>query len=464
MHNEDETRPLGEIEDVLIKSLKGPFHRLPQYVTTYPQVVVEALGELFLEYNRGFVPLIESNRIWKEDYRLAAYGGSGGSPVNFAVQIDMVGLSEPLLNVLATLPVGVVREFLRGKIFEIENSLAMYQLLEKIFSYSGDKSLFQKKWRKILSAVHRRQKMPVALLAVTEAKYQAMLREEFGLDPEHPFDQSEVGKLSGFSAFMGPDQFRAHLAENNGECKFQLYVRSSDPLSKLENPRSQVDHPLLSDPSMLKVIKEHAITFNIDAKDQHGAARINDTKLYMPRMGMGYYAATMEDVLSQGLLAHLEKMKPVEDFSAGAIFCPMFERYLRSVGCNEEVIQSGDVRLRGKPATGTYGCYGHVRGTVLDSSRHCMRRELADNLRHRPGGYVLQPELPVPRITNEMDGTTYAFIDRNFMGIRGDGKPVYLGGFRTMLPTDSEEVKQGRLHGNGATVWAEIVAGESTEE
>lgn len=426
---EPQTARLGEVvvkND--IKSTIGPFFILPEYRIQYTGVVTEALGDLYAEYNRSFRTLVAANREWSTDYQFCMT--PDGTPINSWVQIDMVGLPKRFLEASANLSEADVREALRGKIFEIENSLAMYQLLENIFSKGQQDTLFKRKFRASLDELREKHGRQIALMAVTDQKHQAMKESEFGKRAEEPLTDEEVMQLSGFDRFFGPEEFQKYLAENEGECDYLLYARTSDPVAKLRKPSTKVEIPLLEDDRTRRIIKANAITFNVDnpAWESGSPERINDTKAYLEAMGMAYGAGSYEDLNS-----------------------PEFREYLKSQGIDPFKVESGDARLRAKPMQGAYGCYGHVRGRILEGD---FRKDVKRNMRER-GPYVIQPEMPTPTIINATDGRAYTYIDRVFFSTDGQNYR-YMGGFRSLMPLDSNEAKQGRIHGNGSTVWAEI--------
>ncbi len=447
-----ETKNLGPTIDRKIQSSVMLCHTLPDYQVVYPQAVVQALCELYTEYNLAFRKLVEANREWSDDYHHLMYGPDC-TPVNFAVQIDMLGLPEWFLQEATTMPVNLLRELLRGTVFEIENSLAMYQLLERTCANGDGPSYFQPRFRQALDELRRRHGKPIALLAVTQQKYQAMRESEFGKQDGDALSNQEVRDLSGFDYFFGPDEFRHHVQEKGG-CEFMLYVRSSDPVAKLKKPKLSVDHPLLGDAQMRRVIKANAITFNVDAPEMQYPQRINDTKEYMGPLGMGYEISRVEDLMSGEVCEHLATSHSFEEYH-GQRLSDGFAQYLARRGMPMQAIESGSVHLRAKPAKGTYGCYGHVRGPLSSGAK--FRKDLAYELRQRGGTYVVQPEMTTPQIVNTKDGVTYTYIDRNFLAFT-NGHPVFLGGFRSMLPVDTNEAHKGRVHGNRDTVWAEIVA------
>lgn len=433
-----------------IRSSLGPFRFLPNYVTTYPEVVIQALGELYLEYNRSFAPLVAVNREWETDYQYCVWGGL---PVNCAVQIDMVGLPDEFLHTTSSMTLSEVREALRGKIFEIENSLAMYQLLENIFSRNLESSRFKLRFRAVLDQLRNQFKKPIALLAVTEQKYQAMLSSEFGREIGDHLSDEEVKNLSGFDRFFSPEEFQKHLDANGGECDYLLYARTSDPIAKLKDPKFQVEHPLLGDAAVRRVIKANSLTFNIDAPDweMNDPRRINDTKAYMPTLGMAFPVESEADLFHSDFLAHITSGKRFGEYS-GRRLSMQFAAYLRTHGTDPEAVVSGKVLLRCKPGKGTFGCYGHLTGALGDSK---FRGDLRSALRKR-GTYMIQPEMEVSSIANAVDGITCHYIDRNFFAMV-EGEPRFLGGLRALMPADTVEAQKGRNHGNGATVWAEVV-------
>lgn len=432
-----------------IKSSMSPFQTLPEYKTIYPQVVTQALGELCDEHNRAFSPLVETNREWDSDY---LYCTQGTMPVNFAVQIDMVGLPQAFLREATNMSVAVARETLRGKIFEMENSLAWYQFLEKIFSREQEYSFFKKRFLACLVNLRKRFGMPIALLAVTNQKYSAMRELEFGKSDGEPISDAEVFDLSGFDRFFGPTEFRQHVEENRGECQYLLYARTSDPVAKLKNPALVVENSLLSDHSMRRIIKAYALTLNIDAPEMQYAKRINDTKEYMPGMGMAFPVHSEESLFSSEFREHLYARKLYAGFNGTSRLAPEFVRYLQSREIDPMEIESGEISLRAKPLKGTYGCYGHITGKLPVTE---FRKELRRELRKR-GVYVVQPEMETPVIVNETDGQAYTYIDRNFFSSANGQQSEFLGGFRSLMPLDSIEAKESRIHGNSLTVYAEI--------
>jgi hypothetical protein len=393
-----------------IRSSVGPFWTMPEYTVAYPNAVIEALGILYREYNRAFSGLADHNREHDTDYQYC-----GGGDVNHMVQIDMVGLDDEFLLAAFGRSVEELVSILRGKIFEIENSLAAYQIIQNIgISGTSDSFSFKNRFRTALDGIRRKFGKPIAILAVTDEKYDGMLGYEFGHPSGSHISDSEVLESTGFDTFWGPKQFLEHLDANGGDCKYLLYVRSSDPIPKLRNPKLQVEHPLLGDANLRRIIKASTLTMNIDAPDMDFDQRINDTKEYMPLMRMAH---RIDSVESLQLLS-----------------------------------TDSDIMWRLKPMKCAYGCYGHLRGTVYDN--HFLR-DLRKGLGLR-GAYVAQPELEIPEIVDSVSGESYRYIDRNFFSV-AEGPVTFLGGIRNFMPSDSTEAREGRIHGNREMVSVEII-------
>ena len=436
---------LGEVQVRSdIKSRMGPFHTFPDYRVVYPKVVVQALMELYVEYNAQFDPLATANREWETDYQYCV-DVAGGS-LNRWVQIDMVGLPEQFLEHATAFTVDEVKETLRHYIFEIENSLAMYQLLERI----NLSSQFRETFRVSLEELRRQYEKPIALLAVTQDKYEALLADEFGLNPGDSISDAEVLELSGFDRLFSPEEFKAHVAENDGECRYLLYVRSSDPTTKLRRPEKAIEHPLLGDPDLRRVIRANSLTFNIDDPASPSERCINDTKAYLTPMEMAFTIAKETDLVTPEFLKHIQSGR--ENQFVGVRLQPDFHDFLIASGIDPVAVATGECLVRVKPLKGTYGCYGHF--TINLSKGGKKRGEWRKQLAFR-GDYVVQPELATALVSDSQSEVTYGYIDRNFFTLL-KGEPVFMSGFRTMLAITSDEALKGRFHGNDQTVWAAI--------
>lgn len=436
-----------------IKSTVGPFQIFANHKISYPATVTQVLIDIYREYNAAFSPLIERNREWSSDYQYCF--SAEQTPINRWVQIDMVGLPYSFLDIAEGYSVKDVRAAIKKRVFEIENSLAMYQLLGNLFKEkTTGTTLFSKEFRASLDALRQKYDRPIALLAVTKEKYLDMKGAEFGKAVDEQLTDAEVKELSGFDRLLSPEDFEKHLVENGGESKYLLFVRSSDPVAKLKKPSAQIDNQLLGNPKTREIIKANAITFNIDAPDMPYDKRINDTKEYLAPMGMAMDVYSFSNIFSSDFADYLaanKANKPYKDYAGKDRLSDELQKFLVAEGVDIEPVALGERIMRAKPLKGTYGCYGHVRGTFADKE---FRQNLRKGLRERTG-YVIQPEMPSPVVSNSTDGLDYTYIDRVFFSTTG-GDYTFMGGFRSFMPMVSVEAREGRNHGSTYTTWAEI--------
>lgn len=391
----------------------------PQVVTNqvvFPHTVTQALCQIHAQVNGVMHNLVRQQSQAKTDYRHCRFGKKNKFG-NWITQIDMQGLTDEGLRRLGELSISEVASELRQRIFEVEDSWAMYGILRSVFARGAEPSFYGRKTQELLDFIRVKYQKPIALLAVTKQKYHAMKAEEFGKDPHEPLSDQEIQAISGFDTLWGPEQFLAHVKENAGQCQYLLYIRPSDPVDKLRNPGLAVEHPLLLDPDLRATIRANALTLNIDDPGDVNAIKLNDTKAYLQPLNMGVQVDSMDD------LARFRQM---------AAYC------------------LPGVTMRAKPLQGAYGCYGHVRGSV-DSSKFFgkVRKEMK-----KRGAYLLQKELPAPKAV--INGASYAYIDRVFVGMIND-EPTWMGGHRELLPLDSQEAQSGRLHGNVSAIFKEII-------
>lgn len=411
----------------------------------YPRVVWQALGLLYGEYNRAFAALVEANREWSEDYLYCRQ--ESGAPLNGWVQIDMVGLTPEFLSFAKGCTAEELAEILRTRfLYEIENSIAYYELLGELFQLSP----FKRSFRASLDRVRQRHGMPIALLAVTAEKRAAMMAGEFGKEPRESVTDDEVRALTGFDRFFGPEEFRAYVTGNGG-CDYLLYVRASDPIEKLRKPNVEVVHPLLGDPAMRRIIRSRALTLNVD--DPNNPARgINDTKGYMPEMRMGYRVDTWDQVVNPKFVQHLKAGQAPDGFSETP-FSEGLTEFLCGRGVDRELVSSGRAYIHAKPYSGTFGCYGHHHGSMREAD---FRGELRKDIVRR-GSYLIQPAMPASVVENAYDEQCFHYADRNFLSMNPDGTIVCFGGFRNMIPAGSVEARSHRIHGQGAAAWLAIL-------
>ncbi len=428
-----------------IPSEIAPFNSFPEYKVAYPNGIKKALTDMYEDYNQAFKTLVEANSEWPEDYQYAM--DKEGNPVNYFVRVDMVGLPETYLEDSKAHDEGTVKRTMQGCVFEFENAPAMNNLVTNLFPRDGEPSTFKEGLDKTLDGIRDKFDKKIALLAVNDEKCESIKSAELGMKEGETISDERVKELSGFDTFFTPDTFKQYLTENNGECDYLLYVRTSEPTTVLRKPKEK-QASLLEDDAMRKTIKANAITFNIDnpAWDPKDSRRINDTKAYLSTMGMAHEVTTLADIFTT-------EGKRDTTFEHN----PHLFRFLQENGATEGVEDTNGLTLRGKPKQGTYGSYGHVTGSIQEAA---FRKKVKEEMKNR-GPYLIQPEMTIPEINDNRTGESYMYIDRNYMGVEitenGDPQPFFISGIRAMMPIEKTEAQKGRVHGNSDTAWAEIL-------
>lgn len=390
------------------KSLDS-IHIVTDYKICYPEIICKAFEDLYVEYNMAFSVLVEANREWPKDYQ---YTLQDDFPYNFAVQIDTLGLDDNFLRAAVDKDRETVREELRRKILEIKNPIEIYQLLERIFETTSGDNGFKSGWHAALNELRRKHGKPIALLTVTDQKYYAIRKFKFGRQNSKnskKLSDSEISKLFGFDIFFKPIDFQTYLSYKKEEFEYLLFVRTSNPVSKLKNPKIGIKQSLLANPKTRRLIKKNAITFNIDNPEWPIGSyrRINKSKWYMPLLGMAF------------TLTREAEMDSAE-----------FDSYLEFYDIDPNEVRSGRKVLCFTPAYSTYGCRGHLRGVLTNKKlRKKLRREISKH-----GHYMIRPEMQMPVIT--IWGREYTYMDRIFLAYI-DCVPTFISGFRSLIPVTS---------------------------
>lgn len=457
LYNGGDTEPVVQVYD--IPSDKAPFHVLPEKLPLSPRIT-GALSDIYREFQDAF-DLPDGHRENDTDYR---YCLGSGSPM-MAVQIDMAGLTAEEMAEIETKSPDEAREFIRGKIFEIEGSIAGYGILGGLFS-----DAWGKEWQAALDRVREAYQKPILLLAPTEQKYRGMLGFEFGLSEEEIASgvrptREQIKETTGFDDFYGPDEYREYLDnaprdENDLPVDHPLlYVRASDPVEKLKNPNVAVEHPLFSDKWTRRVTRAFTLTPNIDDPDSPKSQHINDTKSYMPALGLGvevspdkqgfdsWKAGAGDGAGSLKMVGENEDNQTIEEIRT----------FLESRGIDPE---SDDYKLRFKPTVDAYGGYGHF--SIPFENGHPVNgkklKKLLKNIDER-GSYIMQPELNTRERHDPATGMTHREIFRIFLSTDPrDGEIRPMGAFVNSIPVTSQEIKGSveRVHGNGGAVFREI--------
>jgi len=427
-----ETSNLGElITRTDIPSTLGPFEYAPNCEVRYPPKVTIALGELVEKHAQIFSRFVPGNTEGDEQAYQHCIRAADGSVTEPFFQVDIAGLSREFLVGANTISAEKVTKTLRDRIFEFEPSIAMYGLIGTL---GGGESLGIR-FKQQLDIIKAKHDMPIVLLAPTREKLEAMRETEFGKETNQILTPEEVNQISGFDDLWGPNEFRVHLEQNRERCNCLLYVRPSDPLFKLKDPKQKVQSPLLGNSNSRGIIRRSSITLNIDDPrwpigDQR---RIKDSKVALPLMGMGFRVDTMNDVI--------EPDKP-----GNITATDLFSEFMNSRGLSQ--LSS----FRAKPMQGVFGGYGQKTMNFLDHSNITWLKEML-NLR---GPYVIQPEIEPLVVTDKSTRETFAVMDRAFFSMVG-GTPTFMGGIRILIPFASDEAQRGRLHGTKKMISASII-------
>ena len=133
------------------------------------------------------------------------------------------------------------------------------------------------------------------ILTLSEEKYRAVLQFDAGIPEGAEKDLEKIRRNTGFDNIYGPAELqRAYeIGEEN-----LYYVRASLDRERLKNPDGNFENDLLSEKGLRDYVKQRSLTFNIDAPDSDFASIINDTKEYMPEMGMGYIIESLDDIFT----------------------------------------------------------------------------------------------------------------------------------------------------------------------
>ncbi len=469
---ENLTTTLGEVQLVpKIPSLfqdkdgliiQAEFNRFKEPLI-YPLEVVKALEIILQDYSQAFDEVVRL-RQGNDGYQPACFNGVYR---NFGYQIDMVGLSLEELEKFTGADPQEIAQILRTRIFEIENSLAMYNLMSGIFSKTRDyshESFFGTNLDSAIKTWEIYYGKPLVLSTTTEGKFRAMLLSEFGLENSSSLTPELVRERTGFSDFLSPEDLQRLIKQSNID-NYILYMRTSYPTFFLKNPNQKVEIPLLEEGHLVQTIRRRAITFNVDDNREamwmfENLSNVrfgydpdcgifiitNDGTTFLPQI----LNDTKEPLIRMGLVHPLTS--PDELFNCEEYRDKGGKKRTR-ISLNPEIINNlRTTRLRAKPAWLHYGGYGHVGGDFeSDETRHELRRQMK-----KRGMYVLQPELP-PYVFSHNDNL-YSAIHRIFFAY-DPTKKVYkfVGGLFNALAIDSSEVKRGRIHGNRDAVWGQII-------
>lgn len=407
-------------------------------VKEYPENVKLALAEIYTEYVQEYQELVrlswnkypESiNKEWK-------------LVIPF-VQIDMVYLPEKFLEAVKDYAPWLIKEVLKPFIFEIESSVAYYDLLSKIWTNSWERLWWFAEWfREQLDKIRGITGKKISLLVTSPIKYESIKELEFGVTQWEIPDVTMIREKSGFDSILWPNEFIKYFRRRVSDTLF--YVRASNDASELKSWGTDVLENLLQNEEYRTFIRNHSITTNID--EPGSTFSINDTKKYMKNMGLGFFFDSIESIISEEALGYINLWKDFSKFT-GEFYTEELKKYLFAIWVDESIIKKGELTFRCKPVEWSYGAYGHVRLRIQDAK---SRRKLRDAMIWK-WQYILQVEHKAPLLVNIHNSREYRWIDRIFMSMNRDGKVKFMQWFTNIIPADNDEARKNNIHWSRVT-------------
>lgn len=452
-----------------IPSDEAPFHILDKSLILEKELV-ESLAAIYQEFQDKF-KLPKEAREFDTDYQYSLAKGTAMP----AVQIDMAALSPDEIQAALKMSTTERHDFLIGKIFEIEGSIAAYGMLSNLFNQTAAKNINSSdwgvNWRKMIDSYRTTYQKPVVLLAASQEKYESMLGYEFGLTAEqiaaglHPTPE-QVKLITGFDDYWGPaayqnyvEQLPAWTGQNLPAEHPLLYVRASNPVEKMKDPSFELKDSILDNPKLRQLIRAFSLTTNIDNPSAPFSSHVNDTKSYMSAMNLAFevnledpdvklWISNQTNSNGSGSLKLMGKNKD-------NTFILRLRDFLVSRGIDPE----GDFYLRAKPMVDVFGGYGQLK-LKFQSGRPGKMNILEREMLQR-GPYVLQPEL-ISNSRIDAAATEHREIWRLFFGslaTEPENKQIFpIAGLVNSIPATSIEIrgKVERVHGNIGASFREV--------
>lgn len=439
---------------------------LQEYQVHYPPSLVEAYKIACNRYDQHFMHIVQKHRTWTTDYQYA--------PNTLAFQVDGPAYPNNFLHLAADISPEVLAEFVMRRVFEFEANIAAYGLNNRLWPDGTTRQT----WAAALEILRMKTGKKVAVLAGTEQKLDEMLMYEMGVTRDQLPAEETIRTLTGFYAFLGPNDIERMYEQSGGnDCPYVLYGRISRPKAWLRNPAIAIDEGFLANPEILRYVRAHALTHNIDnpTLSLNHPAIIMDTKEALVTSGAAYLVTHPSDIYSPEFLQYLAtngididdistgNLTPTKKNTMGKLFLnfPYVDllseslmTHLQTRGAYPDVIAGGDQLMRAKPLKQHYGIYGHEIGAL---NRAKFLNTVMEQIRIR-GYYLMQPEfnnLHIVDCRNPSD--TYIAIDRVFFvrGANGELKPME--SCRSLMPVVSPDGQKNSVHEGAYTRCARVV-------
>lgn len=442
---------------------------LREYKVEFPPSLNQAYALLAQKHDDALMLVAKRHAEWKTDYQYA--------PQSLAFQIDGPAYPDQFLAYAANISPDVLAEFLQGRIYEVENNIAGYDLNGRLWPDGTT----NKTWHETLEKVRQQTGKKVAVLASTNEKFDALLLSELGKDTLP--SEKETRTRTGFDTFMGPNELIAQYKKYDGQnSDYVFFGRTSYPTQWLEDPTTSVHEPFLANPILRQFVRAYAITHNFDnpEHDLYDPRVITDTKAALCLIGAAHLVNTSEDIYSQKFLAFLneknigpDKVVFLNELTPGkikklgknlerylfnyprsAMLVPQLLTHLEGRGVDPNLVANGSQLFRAKPLRRHYGAWGHIRG-VIHGATFVSKLMKDSEIR---GPFVIQPELQNFQIIDKNTAIEYLVIDRVFFVRAPDGELKRMEGIRTHMPKNSPEGQKNAVHDGKFTLDAPIVA------
>lgn len=414
----------------------------------YPDSIKVALWILFGRYAREFKNLVNITKDSLTSYQYC-YTSGWDLMIPFT-QFDITFLPEEFMKRMENIDPMILAEVLSPFIFEIESSIAYYELLSSITQVWNEVTSFGQGLREQLNMIRLKTWKKIILLATSNKKFQSIKELEFGVPWISQLDSKIIMQKSWFDGLFWPDDFVSYFNSLDWWIGSDVifYVRASTDASELKEGWEKSSN-LLENELYRQFIKDNTITANIDAPMSDFP--INDTKKYMKNMSLGYSFNSLDEVISSEAMERIISGKNLDTFS-GNFYTNELEQYLLAIWIDADIISSWKLTFRCKPMEGSYGAYGHVRLRIQDTK---SRKKLKDAMRWWKS-YVLQVEIPAVLIKNSATNEEFRAIDRVFMSMDGEGNVRFLEGFINAIPADNDEALKNNIHGSKLTQYGKI--------
>lgn len=440
-----------------------PPYALRDYVIQYPEALVEGYRLACEQYDKYFIGIVDGHKTSQTDYKYA--------PKTFAYQIDGPAYSEAFLKEAANMHPSDFAAFITARVFEFEPNIAAYGLNNRLWGGTTSDT-----WKAGIEDIRRRTGKKVAILTGTQAKLDETILYETGIANKQYMPAGRIKDMTGFDDIIGPDDLKViHAMFGGSDSPFVFFGRTSMPKDWLRNPNTQVSKAL-SDPEIIKYIREYAITHNFDDPNlpNSDSRVIMDTKEALVRSGGAYSVSNVADIYSDDLLSELsskgihielitdgtitpkqkvELGKQLQKFQPSALLSGSLIDHLERRGVDSSDFANGKRKVRVKPLKQHYGIYGHETGS-LNSSKFLNAVTSQIKLR---GDYILQPEFANLQVANSINtGESYVAIDRVFFirGSNGELKPME--SCRSLMPVNSTDGSKNNVHEGSETRCARI--------